>query len=121
MFLLLQGEAEVLVRSNGHFDPVATLRDGDFFGEMSLLTGEKRAATVLAKSDCNVIEVKKEGMAEILRANPNLAHDLSELLAQRQLENDKAAASHKPDSTNFSLKAERSQSFLSRLRSFFEL
>jgi len=55
MFLLMRGEAVVtLARTSGE---VARLRDGDFFGEMSLLTGEPRTATVTATTDCRLLEL----------------------------------------------------------------
>src|SRR6266480_5781343 len=48
MFILLRGTAGVSVAKNGASIQVATLSEGDCFGEMSLLTGEKRSATVRA-------------------------------------------------------------------------
>src|SRR5207253_10269121 len=46
-------------------DPGGDIELGDCFGEMSLLTGEKRSATVRADGDCYVMEISKETMAEV--------------------------------------------------------
>src|SRR5438445_3875 len=86
MFILLRGAAQVSVSKNGSAVPVATLRSGDCFGEMSLLTGEKRSATVRAQDDCYVMEISKEVMGEVIRESPDCLHQLSEILAQRKLE-----------------------------------
>jgi len=85
MFVLLRGEANVLVSKNGFDNPVATLNSGDCFGEMSLLTGEPRSATVRADRDCYVMEIGKPTMAEVLQREPGcLVGNWSELLAQRK-------------------------------------
>src|SRR5207253_769309 len=97
MFVLLRGAARVWVSKNGSSIPVATLSAGDCFGEMSLLTGESRTATVQAESDCYVLEIGKPVMADVIRDTPDCLERLSELLARRKLENEgalKEAASH---------------------------
>src|SRR6266700_2167 len=71
MFVLLQGAARVWVSRNGTSIPIATLSAGDCFGEMSLLTGESRTATVQAESDCYVLEIGKPVMAEVIRDSPD--------------------------------------------------
>src|SRR6476660_4107329 len=86
MFVLLRGEANVLVSKNGSTIQVATLNSGDCFGEMSLLTGEPRSATVRADRDCYVMEIGKPTMAEVLQSEPGCLVQLSELLAQRKME-----------------------------------
>ena len=69
MFILLRGSAQVSVTKNGALIRVGVLREGDCFGEMSLLTGEPRTATVRAEKDCEVLEISKPVMA---RAAPDM-------------------------------------------------
>ncbi len=121
MFILLRGAAEVSISKNGASIPVAKLRAPDCFGEMSLLTGERRTATVRAETDCQVMEVGKPVMAEVLRASPDCLERLSELLAKRKMETEgvlKEAVSH---SHNERKEREYKATFLHRLRTFFEL
>ncbi len=121
MFVLLRGAARVWVSKNGSSIPVATLSAGDCFGEMSLLTGESRTATVQAESDCYVLEIGKPVMAGVIRDSPDCLERLSELLARRKMENEgvlKEAASH---ALNQSKEREYTATFLHRLRTFFEL
>ena len=53
---------------------------------MSLLTGEPRTATVRAERDCEVLEISKTVMGELLRDAPECLEQLSALLAQRKME-----------------------------------
>src|SRR5204863_9707028 len=82
MFVLLRGAARVWVSKNGTSIPVATLSAGDCFGEMSLLTGESRTATVQAESDCYVLEIGKPVMADVIRGAPDGSEWTSELLCR---------------------------------------
>ena len=120
MFVLLRGTAEVSIARNGSSIPVATLREGDCFGEMSLLTGEHRTATVRAETDCQVMEIGKPVMGELLRASPDCLERLSELLAKRKMETEgllKEALPHHNEKKEREYRA----TFLHRLRTFFEL
>jgi CRP-like cAMP-binding protein len=121
MFVLLSGAAEVSISKNGTSIPVATLKAPDCFGEMSLLTGERRTATVRAETDCQVMEIGKPVMAELLRASPDCLERLSELLAQRKMETEgllKEAVSHGQHERK---EREYKATFLHRLQTFFEL
>jgi small-conductance mechanosensitive channel len=124
MFVLLTGEAAVYVRSGDHgAEPtqVALLQSGDYFGEMSLLTGEKRSATVVATGDCEVLEIAKSNLAQILQENSVLLKNLSEMLAQRRLDNEGLLASATERHAMVGKKEEYVRGFLQKLASVFDL
>ena len=122
MFILLRGAAQVSVAKNGSIIPVATLSSGDCFGEMSLLTGEKRSATVKADGDCYVMEIGKDVMGDVIRDSPECLRQLSELLATRKMETEgilKDAATSSADQA--AKQREYTATFLNRLKTFFAL
>ncbi len=120
MFVLLDGTAQVCVAQNGSAIRVGVLRTGDCFGEMSLLTGDKRTATVRAENDCEVLEIGKPAMAKLLRDAPECVNQLSELLARRKLETDGIIRdASKPEADDMA--REYRANFLQRLSGFFEL
>lgn len=121
MFVFLEGEADVLVQANGHDTRVGTLRTGDYCGEMSLLTGAPRSATVIARRDCELWEVEKSVLAEILQENQTLVKQLSERLAERRMENEGILASVDSSPTTQTKQKEYTENFLKKLYSFFEL
>ncbi len=121
MFILFRGSAQVSVTKNGALIRVGVLRQGDCFGEMSLLTGEPRTATVRAENDCEVIEISKRVMGELLRNSPVCLNHLSELLATRTLETEGVVKEAVAPDTNAAKQREYTASFLRRLSSFFEI
>ena len=121
MFILLNGEAHVYVQASGADTLVATLRTGDYCGEMSLLTGAPRSATVVAATDCEMLEIGKEVFAEILQENETLVQRLSELLAQRRMETEGIVASSSESAQLATKQKEYTEGFLKKLYSFFEL
>jgi small-conductance mechanosensitive channel/CRP-like cAMP-binding protein len=122
MFILLRGAAQVSVSKNGSTIPVATLRSGDCFGEMSLLTGEKRSATVKADGDCYVMEISKDVMGDVIRDSPDCLKQLSELLAKRKMETEGILKDLAASSADQAAKQrEYTATFLRRLKTFFAL
>ena len=121
MFVMLRGTAAVSIAQNGSSVRVGAMRQGDCFGEFSLLTGERRSATVRAENDCEVLEISKPVMAEILRESPECLNALSELLAKRKLEGEGIVreANALPDQEK--KETEYRSNFLRRLRTVFEL
>jgi CRP-like cAMP-binding protein len=89
MFVVVSGEAEVTVM--GDKTPVARLRAGDIFGEMSLLTGARRSATVTAVTPLETIEVSKQALAHVLEHSPDLVDRFVQMLSRRQAQLDHAA------------------------------
>lgn len=87
LFVVASGELEVLVRDESGADvAVATLDAGSVFGEIALLTGAPRAATVRALTDAVLFELGKPALAPIIEARPQLVLELSMLMAARQAE-----------------------------------
>lgn len=116
MFFLVRGGVEVRITRDGKTDTVAKLGAGDCFGEMSLLTGETRNATVVASGEVEAVEIAKADFAALIRAQPALLEKLTELLTQRQLANKQhadAAAGPPVEQVRAGV--------LKKLRAFFEL
>ena len=82
LFVVARGEASVTLA--GTDGEVARLRNGDVFGEMSLLTGEPRTATVSAVDDCDLVEVDAEGFRTVVMANPSVLERVTTVTAARR-------------------------------------
>ncbi len=121
MFVLVDGQANVVVQQNGSPRSVAVLNSGDCFGEMSLLTGEKRNASVIANQDCELVEIGKTVLGRSLKENPELLKQLSELLARRQVENETILATKGSEKAAEGNQQRYAANFVDKLRSFFEL
>ena len=124
MFVITSGRAAVIISGDsGTRSQVAELLAGDCFGEMSLLTGEPRSATVQALSDCEVLEITKPVFGEIVDREQDLLPRLSELLAQRKLETEGFTSRNRESAGEVVAAKQREYKarFLSRISSFFEL
>ena len=120
MFILATGKAEVLVEREGRAQLVGSLVAGDCFGEISLLTGEPRSATVLATLDCEVLEIEQETIGILLREHPELADSLSETVVARRSATELQLASTPANGDGPETEAAK-EGFLRRLRKFFQL
>lgn len=120
-FLVDRGEASVTKFAGGARQQVASLRPGQFFGEMALLTGEARAASVQAITDVDVFVLDKAGFASVLAANPGVAEQISHTLAARQRALDEAARDATSRAERAPSTVELNQRILSRIREYFGL
>lgn len=84
MFVVHNGRVSVEVSENGRSRTVATLSDGAFFGEMALLTGEPRTASILAIEETEVLEIGHAAMKSVFDNNPELVESLSHIIAERR-------------------------------------
>jgi small-conductance mechanosensitive channel len=119
LFVLAEGVLEVAVAAMpGRPLVVDRMMPGDVFGEISLLTGQPRSATVTAATDGLAYEIGKADLQPILKARPVLAEDLAELMVKRQRNNrqrlEEAAPQSAPDTAE-------PNAVLERLRAFFGL
>jgi CRP-like cAMP-binding protein len=123
LFLVDRGEVRVLRRMGGAPREIARLGEGECFGEMAMLTGEQRTATVVASTDVDVFMIGKAGFQDILAANPDVAVDISALLAQRRaaLHDAEADLTTEVHAGVSSADSDLSQRILDRIRSYFGL
>ena len=89
MFVIVSGSAEVSMMEDD--TPVATLGKGDIVGEMSMLTGARRSATVTAKSPLEVLEISPTALAHVLEHSPTLVDRFAAMIDKRQKELDRLA------------------------------
>jgi small-conductance mechanosensitive channel/CRP-like cAMP-binding protein len=113
LYVIVSGEVGVLADGV----EVARLGPGGFFGEMSLLTGEPRAATVVAIRDVRALTVSPEAIRPDLEGDGDVGPRLGTVLAQRQMELEAAAEQHR-EAPQRGLE-ERASKVLERIRAFF--
>jgi small-conductance mechanosensitive channel/CRP-like cAMP-binding protein len=118
LFFILDGHVEVRVGENPH-SVVATLNPLQFFGEMSLLTGEPRAATIVSQARLEVLVLNKESMARLLKSNPLLVEQISRVLVMRK--SDLVAHQERTARRGGEEKEDPVQSLGDRIRNFFGL
>ena len=120
-YILRDGKVAVSVNdAEGRSTVVAHLGKGQVFGEMSLLTGEKRTATITAEADTTVLALSKAIFADVLETNAQIAEALAKVLEKRQRENLEKMAKTKELSQD-KLDATSSQTILRKIKSFFGL
>lgn len=86
LYLLAAGEAEVRLDAQGHTQKVATLHAPDFFGEMGLLTGAPRSASIVATGAASCYQLGHDDFEAVLKARPEVAEELASVTAARQTE-----------------------------------
>jgi small-conductance mechanosensitive channel/CRP-like cAMP-binding protein len=117
MFIITEGRVKVTVQAAGS-KPVH-IRDltmGDYFGEMSLMTGEPRSATVTAEAETRVLEVSRPAFRAILEEQPDLVERLGEDLQRRLIEREEAV-----EGAEKSRQDQNPADLLSSMREFFGL
>jgi CRP-like cAMP-binding protein len=115
MFVLKRGEAVVtLAHTVGE---VARHHEGGFFGEMSLLTGDARSATVTAATDCELIEIGADAFRRVVLADAAILHQVTAAVSKRRLQ----IAQHRATKTMEPPVVEPPQTLVDRVRRFLRL
>ncbi len=118
LFIVEHGEVAVVLEPEGGAPiELARLGKGKFFGEMSLMTGARRTASVRATRECAVLVVGKGEFQETLHRAPELAEKISAILAARQAQ---LATTHTgaPNTANVT---SQTTLILGKIRDFFGL
>ena len=112
MFVVCQGRVAVTIGSGKE---VARIETGGFFGEMSLLTGEPRSATVSARGDCRVLEIAGDVFKSYITEHPDVIDQVAGAAAarKRELDQSRGATTTNPAEARVTLAA--------RMRRFFGL
>lgn len=80
LYVILEGEARVVTKAGR---TLSRLVPGDFFGEISLLDGGARTATVVAETPMALLRVDRPGLARMVKEDPGIALRMLEELARR--------------------------------------
>lgn len=121
LYVLSKGDVEVRVTSNGDTDRrVAVLHSPSFFGEMALMTGQPREATVVALNEVECLRIDKADFQGILQRRPAIAERISEILAARRVELDAARGGLDPEAQSQRLSHENLR-ILGSIKQFFGL
>ena len=119
LFILREGIVRIMIDAENGPLEVARLSAGSYFGEMSLLTGEPRSATVQALSYCVVYEITKEALRPILESRPVLIRSLSDLMAERNRDNLSKEAKSQDELESMVSKA--AKALFTRINNFFNI
>ena len=84
LYVVIEGQVKVvLIGEDGREVILATLADGDFFGEMSLIDDEPRSAHVIAMENSNLLVLRRDDFQRCLENNPRIALGLLRALTKR--------------------------------------
>lgn len=119
LFIIVEGLVGIWAQvEGGNSFEVARMGAGNFFGEMALLTGEPRTATIISLTNTYLFEIDKEDIAPLLEAQPEVSQFLSNVLAERKL----AAESRlHPDSSQNLDKNDLGAQLFDKIQRFFGL
>ncbi len=90
LYVILSGKVKtVITDENGREIILSISGPGEYFGEMALIDGEPRSATIITREPCQLLIFSKEEIKEVLRANPDMVFTLLKGLIKRLRETDK--------------------------------
>lgn len=121
LYVLTQGQVEIRVNTpDGDTKRVHVLSAPDFFGEMALVTGGRREASVVALTDIECLRVDRAAFGSLLERRPEIAQEVAEVLAERRVALDAARENLDAESRNLRVQGEQHR-ILSAVQDFFGL
>jgi small-conductance mechanosensitive channel/CRP-like cAMP-binding protein len=120
LYIIVSGVAEVRVSIEGSDKTVAKIQSPGFVGEMGLMTGEPRTATVVALTEVECYRLDKEAFNKIMVGRPEIAAEISHLLASRTVELQAVREDLDADEKRRALEAEHRR-LMGTIQSFFGL
>jgi CRP-like cAMP-binding protein len=119
LYMIVEGDAIVRIGSGPEEREVARLTAGQFFGEMSLMTGEARTATVVAATDMLCYRIDKPAFQTVLKESPAIVDHVADVLAQRKMA--LSAARDENEGSRRTRAETAKQDLLGRIRGFFRI
>lgn len=117
LYVLINGEAEVWYEGQGQPRRLlTTLPAGRVFGEMGLMTGEPRRATVTARTDAECYRIDKKNFEQIMQSRPEMAEEFAHILTERNKQLVAVQAEKQPVDH-----AQQHEKILANIRRFFRL
>jgi small-conductance mechanosensitive channel len=121
LFIIINGNVEVFITTaNGETRSLNVLSKGNFFGEMSLMTGSPRVASVIARTDIECYRLDKEAFEGIMSARPAIADEVSHVLVERRAQLDSALQNLDEESLHKEMN-NRQGEILATIKRFFGL
>lgn len=82
-YIILSGEADILVRTPQGEQAVAKVKENDIVGEIAILIDVPRTASVVAATELNALSVSKDSFLKLLSHFPEMSLEIMRVLAQR--------------------------------------
>ncbi|MCR4303169.1 MAG: mechanosensitive ion channel family protein [Gallionella sp.] len=121
LYIIINGDAEVFLETeNGERRRLSVLTKGNFFGEMGMMTGAPRTASVLAMTDVECYRLDKAAFEEIIVERPGIAEEISHILVERRAELDSALQNLDEETKNKTMHRRHSE-VLATVKRFFGL
>jgi small-conductance mechanosensitive channel len=121
LYVLTKGEVEVRIRAENGVEKIVTrLTAPNVFGEMGVVTGEPRSASVIALTEVECYRLDKEAFQRVLKARPHIMDSVSVAMARRRVELATVREGLNAEERKERVKEERNR-ILASLQSFFGL
>jgi small-conductance mechanosensitive channel/CRP-like cAMP-binding protein len=120
LFIIHEGALQASTGDDSAREALGTMGPGEVFGEMSLLTGAARSASVTARVPSVVFEIGREALAPLLKGNEGLARELAVIVAERTLADSRRDA-ERSQQDRVREHASRTRELVARIRFFFSL